>query len=67
VRAVAALRALWERSLGKPAPRNYREGAAFTMFARAGFEYLGLKADLRSAFNAWKRRAGDIEGSIAGT
>lgn len=58
VRAVGALQALWERETGKPGPQKaLNPSSRFANFLRSGFEYLNLQADVRSAFNAWKRWA----------
>ena len=57
VNAVGALRWLWQRNTGRPAPaRALNPASKFCAFLRDGFEFLGIEADPVSAFKRWVKR-----------
>jgi len=54
VHAVESLRTLWKRNTGRVAPsRGLNTATSFAVYLRAGFDYLGVDADPRSAFRRW--------------
>jgi hypothetical protein len=57
VNGVHALRGLWRRNIGRPAPaRALNPASKFCAFLSDGFEFLGIEADPVSAFKRWVTR-----------
>jgi hypothetical protein len=55
VDVIHSLRVTWGHRKGKPAPKNVADGSAFYRFVDAAFTVIGLKRDVRSAMDAWRR------------